>query len=246
MSGRAALVTGGATGIGSEIVSQLAAQGSRVGFVDIDDTAARALVDAIDERGHPRPGYRSCDVRDVAALQVAIREIADDLGPITILVNNAANDQRHSLTDLTSEEWTDALAVNLRHHVFAAQQVAPLMRAAGGGSVINMGSVSWHVRLAGLYGYDAAKAGVEGITRTLARELGSSAIRVNCVIPGWVLTERQRRLWLTPEVERDVLASQCLAEMIRPEDVARLVLWLAADDSRLCTGQNWIVDAGWM
>ena len=159
-------------------------------------------------------------------------------------MNNAADDTRISLDELTLESWENSLDVNLRHHVFAIQAVAPMMREAGGGSVINFGSISWHIGLDDIVGYGTAKAAIEGQTRYLARAVGQDAIRVNCVVPGWILTDRQRRLWLTPDVEREVLRLQCLSELLLPDDVARLVLWLAADDSRLCTGQSWVIDGG--
>jgi NAD(P)-dependent dehydrogenase (short-subunit alcohol dehydrogenase family) len=163
-----------------------------------------------------------------------------------VLVNNAASDERYRFEELVLEAWNQQIALNLSHHVFAIQAIAPSMRVAGHGSIINVGSISAHVGLEGLSAYATANAGIEGLTRSLAREMGRDAIRVNCVIPGWILTERQRRLWLTPQLEAEVLRSQCLDELLHPGDVARLVLWLAADDSRLCTGQNWIVDGGWM
>lgn len=243
---RVAFVSGGATGIGAELVRHLSAQAAQVAFVDIDDGAAEVLVADIEAAGHPAPRFAHCDVRDVEALQTAIRVAGEDLGPVTVLVNNAANDQRGSLEEIGPAAWEDALAVNVRHHFFAMQATVPMMRIAGGGSIINLGSSSWHVRLEGLPGYSTAKAGIEGLSRTMARELGRHGVRVNCVIPGWTLTDRQQRLWLTPEVEADLMRSQCLGELLRPADVARLVLWLAADDSRLCTGQNWVVDGGWM
>jgi D-xylose 1-dehydrogenase len=239
-------ISGGASGIGSELVRQFSAQGAMTAFVDIDDEAAGELVAAIEADGHVVPRFERCDVRDVSALQAAIAGLAADLGPVTALVNNAGSDQRIALHDVTPDAWEESQAVNLRHHFFAAQAVAPMMRAAGGGSIVNIGSISWHVRLESLPGYTTANAGIEGLSRVLARELGADAIRVNCLIPGWILTERQRTLWLTPEVEADLRRSQCVGELLTPADVARLVLWLAADDSRLCTGQNWVVDGGWM
>ena len=241
-----AFVSGGATGLGAEFVTQLAAQGARVGFVDVQDDAGEALAATVAELGHPAPLYRRCDVRDVAALQAAIAETAERLGPVTVLVNNAADDHRHAVETLSVQEWDDRLAVNLRHHFFATQAVAPMMRSAGRGSVINLGSISAHIDLLGLPVYIAAKSAIEGLTRTLARELGPDGIRVNCVIPGWIMTERQLTHWITPDAEAAIERNQALPQKLYPADVARMVLWLAADDSRSCTAQMWVVDGGWM
>jgi NAD(P)-dependent dehydrogenase (short-subunit alcohol dehydrogenase family) len=176
----------------------------------------------------------------------AIQEAGRRLGPISVLVNNAANDQRRDSDQVDLEFWNDKLAVNLSHHFFAVQAVVPGMRALGGGSIINLGSVSVHIPLTSVAPYVASKAAIEGLTRTLARELGEFRIRVNCVIPGWIMTARQLRDWVTPEAERLIESSQSLPDKLRPADVARLVLWLAADDSAMCTGQNWVVDGGWI
>ena len=246
LQGRVAFVTGGASGIGAAEVFDLAAQGARVAFVDIDDAAGTALVARIHAAGHAAPFFQHCDVRDIPALQKAIAAAGEKLGPITVLVNNAAHDQRHRFEDVTVEYWDERQAVNLRHQFFAIQAVAPMMRAAGGGSVINFGSISWHSYAGGMPAYTTAKAGVEGLTKGMARDLGADRIRVNCVVPGWVMTERQIKLWLTPEGEENLLRMQCLKEKLRPDDLARMVLWLAADDSRMCTGQLWVVDAGRM
>ncbi len=243
---RAVLITGGATGIGAEQVAQFAAQGARVAFLDIADQPAHALAARLKAEGHHEPHYQHCDLTDIAALQAAIAEAARRLGPITVLVNNAANDQRHQWQDMTQAYWDERLAVNLRHQFFAIQAVAPMMRQAGGGSIVNFGSISWHVGQGGMPAYTTAKAAVEGLTRGMSRDLGPDRIRVNCVIPGWIMTERQRTLWLTPEAEADLMKAQCLKEKVMPADVARLVLWLAADDSRMCTSQLWVVDGGWM
>jgi NAD(P)-dependent dehydrogenase (short-subunit alcohol dehydrogenase family) len=243
---RVVFITGGASGIGAEHVAQFAQQGARVAFVDIADDAARALVDRVAAAGHPAPLYRQCDLKDIAALREVIAEVGRGLGPITVLVNNAANDQRHRFEDVTVEYWDERMATNLRHQFFAIQAVAPMMRAAGGGSIINFGSVSWHALQGGMPAYTTAKAAVEGLTRGMARDLGPDKIRVNTVIPGWIMTERQIKLWLTPEGERNLMQVQCLKEKLAPADVTRMVLWLAADDSRMCTAQLWVVDAGRM
>jgi len=241
---RVVFVTGGGSGIGAEEVSQFAAQGALVAFVDIAGEPSRALAARLVAAGHPEPFFQHCDLTDIAALRGAIAEVGRRLGPITVLVNNAANDQRHAWEDVTPEYWDERLAVNLRHQFFAIQAVAPMMQAAGGGSIVNFGSISWHAGQGGMPAYTTAKAGVEGLTRGMARDLGPANIRVNCVVPGWIMTERQVSLWLTPEGEANLLRSQCLKRKLVPADVARMVLWLAADDSRMCTSQLFVVDAG--
>ncbi len=246
LHGKVVFVTGGGSGIGAEEVTQFAAQGARVGFVDIADDASRGLVDRLAAAGHPKPLFQRCDITDIAALREAIAEVGRQLGPISVLVNNAAHDQRHKWQEVTPEYWDERMAVNLRHQFFAIQAVAPMMKAAGGGSIINFGSVSWHALQGGMPAYTTAKAAVEGLTKGMARDLGADGIRVNCVIPGWIMTERQIKLWLTPEAERNLMQVQCLKQKLAPADVARLVLWLAADDSRMCTAQLWVVDAGRM
>lgn len=246
LQGRVAFVSGGATGLGKEFVGQLAGQGTRVAFIDIAEDAGEALAAEIAGRGHPAPLFLPCDVRDVPAVQAAIRRTGEELGPITVLVNNAANDVRQKVADLDLAQWDEAMAVNLRHHFFAAQAVVPMMREAGRGSIINLGSISAHIDLTDLPGYITAKAGIEGLTHTLARELGPDGIRVNCIIPGWIMTERQLNHWVTPEAEASIRRNQCLPHKLYPEDVARMMLWLAADDSRSCTAQLWVVDGGWM
>lgn len=243
---RVVFVSGGASGIGAEDVRQLAAQGARVAFVDIDRDAAGSLCREIAAAGHPEPFFQHCDLTDIAALQAAIAQAAARLGPITVLVNNAANDQRHRWEDVTPDYWDERLAVNLRHQFFAIQAVAPMMKQAGGGSIINLGSISWHAGAGGMPAYTTAKAGIEGLTRGMARDLGPDKIRVNCIIPGWIMTERQIKLWLTPEGEENLMRNQCLKEKLGPIDIARMVLWLASDQSRLCTSQLWVVDGGRM
>jgi NAD(P)-dependent dehydrogenase (short-subunit alcohol dehydrogenase family) len=244
LHGRVVLVTGGASGIGAEEVTQFARQGAKVAFLDIDDNAAARLIEDLRQEGVPPPLYLRCDLKDIAALQAAIAEVARRLGAITVLVNNAANDQRHAYEDVTVAFWDERMATNLRHQFFAIQAVAPLMKAAGGGSIVNFGSISWHASQGGMPAYTTAKAAVEGLTKGMARDLGPHGIRVNCVIPGWIMTQRQIDLWLTPEAEENLLRAQCLKTKLVPADVARMVLWLAADDSRMCTSQLWVVDGG--
>ena len=244
LRGKSVFVTGGASGIGAEHVTQFAAQGAKVAFVDIADDAAHELCGKLQAAGHGTPLYQHCDLKDIDSLRAAIGGAADRHGPVTVLVNNAANDQRHRWQDVTVEFWDERMATNLRHQFFAIQAVAPMMRSAGGGSIINFGSVSWHAAQGGMPAYTTSKAGVEGLTRGMARDLGPDRIRVNTVIPGWIMTERQIKLWLTPEAEQNLIHSQCLKDKLAPADVTRVVLWLASDDSRMCTAQLWVVDAG--
>jgi NAD(P)-dependent dehydrogenase (short-subunit alcohol dehydrogenase family) len=243
---RVVFITGGASGIGAAEVEHFAAQGARVAFVDIDDGSGRALAARLKDAGHPEPFFQHCDVTNIPALQAAIAEVARRLGSITVLVNNAANDQRHKWEDVTQAYWDERMAVNLRHQFFAIQAAAPMMRTAGGGAIINFGSISWHAGQGGMPAYTTSKAAIEGLTRGMARDLGPDGIRVNCLIPGWIMTERQINLWLTPEAEADLMKAQCLKAKVMPADVARLVLWLAADDSRMCTSPLWVVDGGRM
>lgn len=242
---RAVLISGGATGIGAAIVEHFVVQGARVGFIDIAAGPASELADRLEAGGHARPRFQAADLRDIAALRAAIGTLAESIGPFTVLVNNAAHDERHDWKTVTPEYWDDRLAVNLRHQFFAIQAVAPGMQAAGGGSIVNFGSTSWHLGLGGMPAYTSSKAAIEALTRSFARDLGPDKIRVNCVLPGWILTERQVKLWLTPEAREMAMRGQCLKEHLYPPDVARLVLWLAADDSRMCTNQTWTVDGGW-
>ena len=245
LHGCVVFITGGASGIGASVVEHFCAQGSRVTFVDIAAEAGAALAARIAERGDTRPLFMACDLRDIDSLRAAIERTRLALGPIRVLVNDAANDDRHKAEEVTVAYWDDRFAVNLRHQFFAAQAVIPQMKAAGGGSIINFGSVSWMNAEGGYAAYTAAKAAVHGLTRSLARDFGPDRIRVNTVVPGWVMTERQVKLWLDPEGERQIQENQCLKEKLYPPDIARMVLFLAAEDSRLCTAQNFVVDAGW-
>ena len=245
LRGRVAFISGGATGIGASLVEHFARQGAQVAFVDREENAGRALAASLAAEGLPAPLFLPLDLRDIPALQQAVATVGTQLGNVTVLVNNAAHDERHRIEDVTVAFWEDRMQVNLRHQFFAAQAVLPMMRAAGLGSIINMGSVSWHVGQGGMPAYTTAKAAIEGLTRGLARDLGPDRIRANCIIPGWIMTPRQIELWLTPEAERQLMVDQCLKEKVYPPDVARMALWLAADDSRMCTSQTWVVDAGW-
>jgi D-xylose 1-dehydrogenase len=246
LRGQVVLISGGASGLGAEFVAQFAAQGSRVAFVDVQDEAGGDLVDAVAATGCPRPLYMHADVRDSAAYQEVIADMARLLGPVAVLINNAANDARHTADEVDAAFWDERMNVNLAHYYFATQAVAPMMQTAGGGSVINLGSISTHIKLRNLVLYRTAKAGVEGLTRALAQELGPYGIRVNCIIPGWVMTPRQLADAVDAEAEATIEREQALSRRILPGDIARMAMWLAADDSSACTGQNWIVDGGWM
>lgn len=243
LKGRRVIISGGGSGIGAGFVEAFARQGAHVAFVDIDDNASEAVSARMAAADH-RPIYRRCDVTDVDAYTLTLSRMIDELGGCDVLINNAANDERHSLTDVTPQLWDAHLAVNLKHQFFAAQLVAKTMQQSGGGSIINMGSISWHLGLKDLVVYQASKAAIEGMTRSLARELGPDGIRVNTIVPGNVQTPRQGR-WYTPEDEAEIVRSQCLPWRIQPEDVAAMALFLASDDARLCTGHNYWVDGGW-
>jgi D-xylose 1-dehydrogenase len=238
------VVTGGGTGIGAAMDEAFAAQGARVFFLDVADDASLTLAQALREARHA-PVYRRCDLRNIAQLEACFAGIASDAGPVQVLVNNAANDDRHDVRDVKASYWDDRMAVNLRHHFFASQAVAEGMRQLGGGSIINLGSISWHLASPRLSVYMTAKAAIEGLTRGLARDLGEYGIRVNCVIPGAVRTARQMQLWQSSESEARIVERQCLHERIDPEHVARMVLFLASDDASRCTGRDYFVDAGW-
>ncbi|WP_428667278.1 SDR family NAD(P)-dependent oxidoreductase [Reyranella sp.] len=240
LKGRIVFVSGGGSGIGASIVEHFAAQGAKVGFVDINEPASKEIA------GKTGALFLKCDIRDVKAYQAAIGEVAGKLGTITVLVNNAAHDERHKLEDVTPEFWDDRIAVNLRHAFFAIQTVVPGMKQAGGGSIINFSSISYHTMTANLSVYQAAKAATIGMTRGLARDLGVHRIRLNAITPGWIMTQRQIDLWLTPEAEADLMKAQVLKEKVYPADIARMALFLASDDSRLISAQNFVVDGGRM
>ena len=246
LSSRVVLITGGATGIGESLVRNFARQGSRVAFLDIQDEPAHALCRSLAEEGRSAPSYIHCDLTDIAALRAAVERVVKAYGTVDVLVNNAANDQRHQSEDVTPDYWDHCMAINLRPQFFMMQAVIPAMRAAGRGSIVNMSSISWMVPSTGLPAYTTAKAAVVGLTRTMAHELGPENIRVNCVLPGGIATERQQRLWYTPEYVANMMARQALKRTLVPDDVARLVLFLAADDSSAITNQSYIVDGGWM
>jgi NAD(P)-dependent dehydrogenase (short-subunit alcohol dehydrogenase family) len=246
LDGRVVFITGGGSGIGAGLVEHFCRQGAKVSFADVAEEPSQQLIERISAAGHLKPDFIKCDLRNIEALRLAIAHTSKKYGPIRVLVNNAGNDDRHRSEDVTVAYWDDRMQVNLRHQFFAAQAVRPQMREAGGGSIINFGSITWMVGDSDCPAYVTAKAAITGLTRALAREFGPEKIRVNCVLPGWVMTERQMKLWLTPEGERQIDERQCLSERLYPPDIARMVLFLAADDSRMCTSQNFIVDGGWV
>ncbi|AGT09854.1 SDR family NAD(P)-dependent oxidoreductase [Paracoccus aminophilus] len=243
---RSVFVTGGGSGIGASLVRHFCAQGARVAFVDIADGPSQELVAEIAGQGMAAPLYLNCDLREIEALQARIQEAAAAHGPVTVLCNNAGNDDRHASETVTPGYWRDRMAVNLDHQFFAAQTVRPMMRAAGGGSIINFSSITWMVGDADCPAYVTAKAAIWGLTRALAREFGPEGIRVNALLPGWVMTARQQELWLDEAGERQIRERQCLRDKVQPEDIARMALFLGADDSRLCTSQQFVVDGGWI
>ncbi|MBP2491939.1 NAD(P)-dependent dehydrogenase (short-subunit alcohol dehydrogenase family) [Methylobacterium sp. PvP062] len=244
LAGKRVLVTGGASGIGAGLVEAFVEQGARVLFCDIADDAARAVVARLGPGAAHAPLYRRCDLTDVDAVRALVAEADAALGGLDVLINNAGNDDRHALADVTPAYWDDRMAVNLRHLFFAAQAAVPAMQRAGGGVILNFGSISWHLGLREMPLYQTAKAAIEGMTRALARDLGRDNIRVATVVPGNVQTPRQER-WYTPEGEAEIVAAQCLDGRIQPADVAALVLFLASDDARMCTGHPYFIDAGW-
>jgi NAD(P)-dependent dehydrogenase (short-subunit alcohol dehydrogenase family) len=240
---RAVLVTGGGSGIGSAIVAAFAEQGARVAFLDRDAAAAGATAAAC---GGARVLFRLCDLTDIAALETALAEVQHELGPLSVLVNNAGNDDRHGTRDVSAAYFDERVAVNLRHMFFAARGVVDGMIASGGGSIVNLGSIAWKMADGSAPVYVTCKAAVHGLTRALAREFGKQNVRVNTVLPGWVMTERQLKLWVDAAAEQEIERAQCLPGRLVPEDIAAMVLFLASDQARMCTGQEFIVDAGWV
>lgn len=236
-------LTGGAAGIGEETVRAFAGQGSKVGFVDIDEARGAALAAELTSAG-AEVRFAPCDLRDIGSLRGAFAVLAEALGPATVLVNNAARDDRHDWREVTPEYYDERMATNLRHMFFAVQAVAPGMIAAGKGSIVNLGSNSWWETAGGFPVYATAKAAVHGLTRTLARDLGKHRIRINTVVPGWIMTPRQKEMWATPEALERHRARQCLPDLIEPVYVARMVLFLASDDAAMCTANNFMVEAG--
>ena len=238
-------VTGGSSGIGSDYVVQFAAQGAMVGFVGRNEAAAAQVVARCVKAGDPEPLFIPCDLRYIDALRAAIKQTAAAFGTITGLINNAASDERHRLEDVTPEYWDDRMHVNLRHQFFAIQAVVPGMKAAGGGSIVNLGSIGWMLKVPDYPAYATSKAAIQGLTRTMAKQLGPFNVRVNCVVPGWIMTEKQVTLWLTPAGEKELMEGQCLKRKLYAPDVTRMILFLIADDGSACASQNYVVDGGW-
>jgi D-xylose 1-dehydrogenase len=246
LEGRVVFISGGTTGIGTSFVEQFHAQGAKVGFIGRNAAAADELLAKISAASRrPPPLFIACDVTDIEALRAAIAQTRTAFGPIGALVNNAANDQRHTVEEVTPEFWDQCMAVNLRHQFFAAQAVVGDMVQLGAGSIINLGSISWMIKGAGYPAYATTKAAIHGLTRSLAKDLGKRNIRVNTLVPGWVMTDKQLRLWVTPESEKAIDDNQCLPGRLMSDDIAQMALFLAADDSRMCTASDFIVDAGW-
>ena len=246
LNGRSVFVTGGGSGIGAAIVSAFAEQGAKVAFIDVAQEASERLVQQLADAGLPKPWWRACDVKDIAALQAAIRDAAAALGDFSALVNNVASDDRHSLESVTPDYYDERIAINERPAFFAIQAAVPGMRRLGAGSIINLGSTGWQGKGTGYPCYAIAKSSVNGLTRGLAKMLGQDRIRINTVSPGWVMTERQIKLWLDAEGEKELARNQCLPDKLQPHDIARMVLFLASDDAAMCTAQEFKVDAGWV
>lgn len=243
---RVVFVTGGGSGIGASIVTEFCKQGARVSFVDISVQASENLVSQIEADGFPAPTFIECDLKNIEKLQASIQRVIDTDGPIRTLVNNAAHDERHSIDEVTSDYFDDRVAVNLKHQFFAIQAVHNAMAEAGGGTIVNMGSVSWMIGQGGMPVYLSCKSAITGLTRSMARDLGPKNIRVNSVLPGWIMTERQVDKWLTAEGEEQLMDRQCLKRKLEPIEIAKVVLFFSADDSGICTNQNFVADGGWV
>jgi NAD(P)-dependent dehydrogenase (short-subunit alcohol dehydrogenase family) len=245
LAGKVVLVTGGASGIGEAIVRAFAGQKSIVAFFDIKKSEGMALANELTRRGQTAH-FRALDLTDTEALRTGIAEVKRTLGPISILINNAANDERHPTESVTPEFWDDRIAVNLKHQFFAAQAVLPDMKAAGSGAIVNFGSTSWMAGQGGMAVYTASKSAVIGLTRSLARDFGGYNIRVNAIAPGWIMTQRQLEKWLTPQAETELMNRQCLKRRLMPDELARFTLFLASDEASACTNQHYVVDGGWV
>ena len=245
LKGQVVLVTGGGSGIGEAIVRQFAGQQAKVAFIDIAVEPSRALARELEAAGTP-VHFEPCDLTDIPALQRSVAAIRKLLGPIGVLVNNAAHDERHATEEVTEAVWDSRIAVNLKHQFFCAQAVIPGMKAAGRGSIINLGSISWIIGQGGMAGYTASKSAVLGLTRSLARDFGAYGIRVNAVAPGWIMTQRQLEKWITAQSEAEIMARQCLKRKLEPSEVASFVVFLASEEASACTSQHYIVDGGWV
>ena len=246
LEGASVLITGGGSGIGAALTEGFARQGCKVAFIDIADAPSKALADSIESSTGLRPLYLNADLRDIDALKAAVSQAAEAHGPVTVLINNAAFDQRHAVEDVTVDYWDNNQAINLRPHFFTAQAVAPGMKKAGKGSIINFTSTSFLINHPDMPSYTAAKAGIVGLTKGLAGKLGPDGIRVNAIAPGWVITERQQELWVTEERLAAHVAKQCIREVMKPDDIVGPCLFLASDASRMLTAQTLIVDGGYL
>lgn len=245
LKGRTVLVTGGGSGIGESIVTHFAAQGAKVGFLDIKEKESRALAARL-SRKKQKVHFEPVDLTDIDALKQAVRNVRKVFGPITILINNAAHDERHKLDEVTSEYFDDRIRVNLKHQLFTIQEVVPDMKKAKGGAIVNMTSTSWMIGSRNMPIYVAAKSATYGLVRGLARDLGAFNIRINAFAPGWIMTERQKKLWVTPSAIKRLMEDQCLQRTLTPDDMARAVLFLASDEASAATNQNFVFDGGWL
>lgn len=243
LNDKVVIVTGGASGIGATIVENFLQQGSKVAFLDIDKELGKKLIEKYDNYKH-KPIFKYCDLTNIDNLKQSIEEIKKESGLVSILVNNAANDERHSIDSVTEDLWDDRMNINLKHYFFAIQSVYKDMKELGDGKIVNIGSFSWMLGIGNMPGYTTAKSAIMGLTRTIARDLGEFNIRVNCVVPGWIITERQKKLWLTREIEEEQLKRQCIKRMLLPNDIAKTVLFFSSDQSSGCTAQNYVVDGG--
>ena len=245
LASKTVVITGGGSGIGEAVVRRFAAQGAKTAFIDIKDGESRALAQQLVAQGRS-VHFEHADLADTAALRVAIGKIRERFGPIQILVNNAAHDQRHATLEVTPEYWDERVSVNLKHQFFAAQAVLPDMIEAKAGSIVNFGSTSWMIGQGGMAAYTAAKSAVLGLTRSLARDFGPYNIRVNAIAPGWIMTQRQLDLWLNPENEKELMQRQCLKRRLMPDEIARATLFFASDEASACTNQQYVIDGGWV
>ena len=245
LAGKVVIVTGGAGGIGEAIARSFVRQGCRVGVLDLDVERGSRLEAELSDGGAPLR-FKACDLTDIPALKGAIADLREAIGPVDVLVNNAANDQRHETLEVTEAYWDSRIAVNLRHQFFAAQAVLPDMMEKQAGVILNLGSTSWMIGQGGMAAYTACKSAVLGLTRSLARDFGPHGVRVNAVAPGWIMTERQLEMWVTPETEKEIYERQCLKRKLVPDDIARFIVFMASDEAGACTNQHYVVDGGWV
>ncbi len=244
LKNKVVIITGGASGIGANIVEHFIVQKSKVAFIDIDTKSAEKLIKRIYKKYKIKPFFIKCNLKNISELKESIKQIKERLGPVYTLINNAANDERHNIDSVTPEYWDDRMSINLKHYFFATQAVYKDMKKMGKGTIVNIGSFSWMLAQGGMPGYTTSKSAIMGLTRTLARDLGVYNIRVNCVVPGWIITDRQKKMWLTAKIEKIQIERQCIKRMLKPDDISKVVLFFASDQSSGCTAQNYVVDAG--